>query len=80
MLDDVKERKDGYVQLAGEAQAADCVRIMTIHGSKGLEFPVVYIAGLERIFNVRDLSGDFLTHGEHGLSVAYVDEERRLKI
>src|SRR5690606_11610 len=40
----------------------DAVRIMSIHKSKGLEFPVVIVAGLGKTFNERDLNGDFLLH------------------
>jgi len=78
-LDEAKKRNGGYVQAAEQPQKADCVRIMTIHGSKGLEFPVVYLAGMERKFNMKDLSADFLTHSGHGLTVNYVDAEEHIK-
>ncbi len=45
----------------------DAVRLMSIHQSKGLEFPVVVVAGLGVRFNFRDLSGDILLDGELGL-------------
>ncbi|MEQ2006729.1 MAG: UvrD-helicase domain-containing protein, partial [Limisphaerales bacterium] len=45
----------------------DAVRLMSIHQSKGLEFPVVAVAGLGVRFNLRDLSGDVLLDGELGL-------------
>jgi ATP-dependent helicase/nuclease subunit A len=45
----------------------DAVRLMSIHQSKGLEFPVVVVAGLGVRFNLRDLSGDVLLDGEFGL-------------
>ncbi|NBV25329.1 MAG: hypothetical protein EBS05_25875, partial [Proteobacteria bacterium] len=45
----------------------DAVRLMSIHQSKGLEFPVVVVAGLGVRFNLRDLSGDVLLDGELGL-------------
>lgn len=47
--------------------AEDAVRLMSIHQSKGLEFPVVAVAGLGVRFNLRDLSGDVLLDGELGL-------------
>ncbi len=45
----------------------NAVRLMSIHQSKGLEFPVVVVAGLGTLFNERDLRGDILLDDEHGL-------------
>ena len=45
----------------------DSVRLMTIHASKGLEFPVVVLAGLGSRFNLRDLGNDILLHEDLGL-------------
>lgn len=56
----------------------NAVRIMTIHKSKGLEFPVVFIAGLAKAFNRQDLNGAFLTHKELGFGPKYVDENLRV--
>ncbi len=46
----------------------NAVRVMTIHASKGLEFPVVVVAGLGGRFNLRDLSGDILLNEDLGLA------------
>lgn len=78
-LEETRKRTGGYVQAAETAARADCVRIMTIHGSKGLEFPVVYVAGLEKRFNTRDLREDFMMQGELGVTASYVDEQTREK-
>ncbi|ABO49946.1 DNA helicase/exodeoxyribonuclease V, subunit A [Desulforamulus reducens MI-1] len=45
----------------------DVVRIMSIHKSKGLEFPVLFVAGLGKRFNMMDLNKDMLMHKELGL-------------
>ncbi len=67
----------------GEAQDAgaesDAVRIMTIHGSKGLEFSVVILASLQKQFNLRELNEEFLNHEKYGIAFRSVDTERRLK-
>ncbi|MGI5875371.1 MAG: helicase-exonuclease AddAB subunit AddA [Dethiobacteria bacterium] len=66
----------------GEARALgeqeNVVRIMTIHKSKGLEFPVVFVAGLSRKFNLKETRGNFLVHKELGFAPKYVDTELRI--
>ncbi len=64
---------------AGEA-GADQVRIMTVHGSKGLEFPVVFVAGLQRRMNLQDARAAVLTHPDWGISADRIDPERRLRV
>ncbi len=61
------------------AEADDVVRLMSIHKSKGLEFPVVMVAGLGRKFNLMDTHGDLILHKEMGLGLSYVDVEKRVK-
>ena len=55
------------------------VRIMTIHKSKGLEFPVVFVAQIHRNFNKMDETGDYLIHKKYGVAVKYIDPQLRLK-
>lgn len=55
----------------------DVVRIMTIHKSKGLEFPVVFVSQCGKRFNTRDLSDTVLMHHDLGLGIDYVDEKKR---
>lgn len=64
---------------AGTRTLADCVHIMSIHKSKGLEFPVVFVAGLGKQFNLKDFSGDICISSDHGIGIKYVDVERRIK-
>ena len=54
------------------------VRIMSIHKSKGLEFPVVFVAGLGKRFNFKDLSKTVLFHKDLGLGPQLVDAETRV--
>lgn len=66
----------GAARALGEQE--DVVRIMSIHKSKGLEFPVVFVAGLAKRFNRRDLDGSFLLHKDLGFGPKVVDTEQRV--
>ena len=59
----------------GEAAppAGNAVRIMSIHGSKGLEFPVVFVAGLGTTFNKRDLQQQLLVDRDKGIGLKILD-------
>jgi ATP-dependent helicase/nuclease subunit A len=61
----------GTARALGEQE--DVVRIMSIHKSKGLEFPVVFVAGANKLFNLMDLNGSFLIHKELGFGPKYTD-------
>lgn len=69
----------GELPAAGESKASGGVRIMSIHRSKGLEFPIVFLGGLGKKFNTADLREDVLRHRELGFALRYVDPEKRLK-
>ena len=60
-------------------EAADVVRIMTIHKSKGLEFPVCIVAGCAGRFNMRDMESAFICESDYGVGMDYVDLEKRVK-
>ena len=70
---------DGRFQAKTDAAPANAVRIMTIHSSKGLEFPVVFLADLAKNFNASDMTGIALCHKGLGLGIQYFDRERRLR-
>ncbi len=67
----------------GEAETLsereNAVRLTTIHKSKGLEYPVVFVAGLGKQFNLRDTTGDMILHQRYGVALSYCDPERRTK-
>ena len=60
-------------------EQSDTVRIMSIHKSKGLEFPIVFTAGLGKRFNTQDTRGSILLHPELGVGMDAVDLARRTR-
>ncbi len=58
---------------------ADVVRIMSIHKSKGLEFPVCFVAGLSKKFNMQDTTGCLVTDMDLGMGVDEIDSELRIQ-
>ena len=56
----------------------DVVRVMTIHRSKGLEFPVVILGELGKRFNLRDAQGSILFDRQLGIAMEAVDVDRRI--
>ncbi len=63
-----------------ENGSEDLVRIMTIHASKGLEFPIVFVAGLGRRFNRQDASAMFVREAGIGVGMNYIDPDRRVQV
>jgi ATP-dependent helicase/nuclease subunit A len=55
------------------------VRVMSIHKSKGLEFPVVFVTGLGKQFNLSDLRQDVVLHKDLGLGPVFIDANKRIK-
>lgn len=67
----------GVASVIGEAD--NVVRLMSIHKSKGLEFPIVILSGLGRKFNFMDATGDMLLHKKLGIGLTKVDLSLRVK-
>lgn len=78
-LEKLEETQQDLGTARALSEKEDVVRIMSIHKSKGLEFPVVFLAGLGKIFNQRNLREDILVHKDLGLGPVWVDYEQRLK-
>lgn len=77
------EQLEKYNVDFGEAgtldENADVVRIMSIHKSKGLEFPVAIVAGLSKRFNMQDAAQPMIVDMELGIGVDYVNAAERVK-
>lgn len=72
-----KGLKSNSARLLGENE--DVVRIMSIHRSKGLEFPVVLVGGLGSLFYYGDNRKDILWHKDFGLGIKVAERKRRIK-
>ena len=57
----------------------DVVRIMSIHKSKGLEFPIVFLSNSSKKMNTEDLKGDILLHKDLGFGPKYIDIDRKIE-
>ena len=68
----------GEVNIAGENE--NTVRIMSIHKSKGLEFPVVFAAGMGKTFNMMDANAGLVLHPELGIGMQGIEPELRIKM
>ena len=67
----------GSAKLIGENE--NVVRIMSIHKSKGLEFPIVFLSNIGKQFNLNDLKEDILFHQEMGIGVKYINYDMQIK-
>lgn len=79
-IEQLKKYDVDYGEAGIMDEQADTVRIMSIHKSKGLEFPVVFVAGMGRQFNTRDTKGSVLLHPDWGAGLDLIDLKRRTKV
>lgn len=68
----------GEAGIGGEA--ADTVRIMSIHKSKGLEFPIVFLCGMGKMFNQQDSRSQLVLHPALGIGCDYTDPKLRVRL
>lgn len=77
------EKLNKYEVDMGEAsilsETDNAVRIMTIHKSKGLEFPIVFVANMNKQFNLMDTRSKTNVHLDMGVGMDYLDETTRIK-
>ncbi|MBE5966829.1 MAG: helicase-exonuclease AddAB subunit AddA [Lachnospiraceae bacterium] len=69
-----------FGEAATSGEQDNTVRIMSIHKSKGLEFPVVIVGGMSKQFNTQDIRSHIILHSELGVGPEYIDSERRTKV
>jgi len=78
-IESIKEEKKDLSPAKVMSENENVVRIMTVHKSKGLEFPVVFLSDTSHIFNKSDMRQSVLWHEEAGISIVAADTEKRVK-
>nr|WP_056943483.1 helicase-exonuclease AddAB subunit AddA [Levilactobacillus namurensis] len=73
------QERDDDLASAPVQTADDAVSVMTIHGSKGLEFPVVFLMDASRQFNRQDQTGPYVLSGKDGIGIDYLDTTSRIQ-
>ncbi|AXH98494.1 helicase-exonuclease AddAB subunit AddA [Sporosarcina sp. PTS2304] len=77
-IDRMQKRGDDLGEARFMSEKENVVRIMTIHSSKGLEFPYVFLAGMGRPFNKMDFHHPYLFDQHFGLAVKAIDPDKRI--
>ncbi len=75
----LKKYNTDFGEATGAGKSQDMVRIMSIHKSKGLEFPVVFLAGAGKKFNRQDIRGKLLIDSDLGIGTDYLNVDTRVK-
>lgn len=78
-IESLKKYNTDFGEASTVGEEDDTVRIMSIHKSKGLEFPIVFLAGMGKKFNRQDVYGKILIDPELGIGTDYLDLEHRVK-
>ena len=78
-LDDLQRLGKSIPKAKPAAARGEHVKIMTIHKSKGLEFPIIFVVNLQKKFNTQDEMGNYVLHKNHGIGVQYINPDLRLK-
>ncbi|MFC6182297.1 helicase-exonuclease AddAB subunit AddA [Lactiplantibacillus daowaiensis] len=73
------QEKDEDLAEAVAETSTEAVSVMTIHGSKGLEYPVVFVMDMDKRFNQMDLNASALLDRQAGIGITYLDPETRVK-
>ncbi|WP_391209776.1 helicase-exonuclease AddAB subunit AddA [Psychrobacillus sp. L4] len=77
-IDRMRKRGDDLGAARAISEKENVVRLMTIHSSKGLEFPVVFLGGMGRPFNQMDFNEAYLFDQSFGLAVKAIDPDKRI--
>ncbi len=78
-IENLKKYEVDYGEANTGTESADTVRIMSIHKSKGLEFPIVFVSGMGKQFNETDIRSRIIMHPDYGIGCDYVNLENRTR-
>ncbi|MCK4752205.1 MAG: helicase-exonuclease AddAB subunit AddA [Planctomycetes bacterium] len=79
-IERLEESGQDWASAEPEAAAGNAVRIISVHRSKGLEFPVVFLAELDSPFSKRDSKSDYLADMDGALGLKIIDDESNAKL
>lgn len=78
-IEELQKYNVDYGEANVEDEQSDTVRVMTIHKSKGLEFPIVFVSGMGKRFNMQDARSSVVLHSGLGIGMDAVDLDLRTK-
>ena len=79
-IENLQKENVDFGELSTITEHEDVVRIYSIHKSKGLEYPVVFVCGMGKKFNTREMKAAVLIHPEMGVASDYVDFRHRVRV
>ena len=78
-IENLKKYQVDFGEANTLSENEDTVRIMSIHGSKGLEFPIVFVCGMGKQINMQDAKESIVLHPDLGIGSPYVDTQLRIR-
>lgn len=78
-IESLRKSEVDFGEASVNGENTNAVRIMTIHKSKGLEFPVVFVSGMGKQFNLMDARKGTIIDSDYGIGCDFVDLELRVK-
>lgn len=78
-IEKMQKKDKDLAEPSAVSDGEDAVRVMTIHASKGLEFPVVFVMDMSKRFNLNDIKGSTVLDEEYGVGSEFINVENRIK-
>jgi ATP-dependent helicase/nuclease subunit A len=79
-IENLQKYEVDYAPGSNVSEQDDLVRITSIHKSKGLEYPIVIVAGMSKMMNRQDSRAKILLHPDFGISADFIDSKKRLRV